>query len=237
MISGKFKKIETEEEARQTSHRLRNAWKDERIPDLQYDWAIKPELESYRNGKDCWPFSAFVQCLLKIPAEMNCPKTTMLDTGSSSCLYREVLRIAGLQYRYVGMDFNLAFGKLAKDKVTPGVDFVNGDVFNLPFGDGAFDIAVSGGVLAGIYDWQKCVNEIVRVSRKYVLFHRTSLVKFDKNRYYEKLAYDIPVFEAHYNQHAFMDMITRAGLTVIHIVAVEWQGENDQGILEVLCQK
>ena len=53
----------------------------------------------------------------------------------------------------------------------PRISVIKGTAFDLPFQDGAFDLAFTSGVLIHIRlkDLPKAIDELIRVSRKYVL--------------------------------------------------------------------
>ena len=54
---------------------------------------------------------------------------------------------------------------------SPRISVLSGDIFELPFDDGAFDLTLTGGVLIHIAlaDLPRALAEMVRVSRRYVL--------------------------------------------------------------------
>lgn len=77
-------------------------------------------------------------------------------TGASLAAVREAVGTEGLA---VGVDFTVAMLKRATGHR------VLGDALRLPFGDGAFDAAVSAFALRDVADQRTCIAEMVRVTR------------------------------------------------------------------------
>jgi hypothetical protein len=92
-------------------------------------------------------------------------ETRVLDVGGSADLWRRA-RSEGLPLPRLTV-VNLG---VAPDPSLPGVRWVCGDACRLPFGDLAFDVAVSNSVIEHVGGWESQVQfaaEIRRVARRY----------------------------------------------------------------------
>lgn len=90
------------------------------------------------------------------------PGETALDlccgTGDIALLLKE----AGAEV--TGLDFTPAMLEIARRRV-PGVNFVSGDVLELPFPDRSFDIVTIGYGLRNLAGWERGLQEMARVLR------------------------------------------------------------------------
>jgi len=57
-----------------------------------------------------------------------------------------------------------------------GISFVTGDLLDLPFGDGSYDVVVSLRLLSHVNRWRRLVRELTRVARQAVLIDYPSLI-------------------------------------------------------------
>lgn len=236
LISTGFKEISYEDALAYTPG-LAGAWKDPTIPQLQYDIAVKPELESYRRGAPCAPFSAFIKTLLELPPEMDKPETTMLDVGAASGYYSEVLKIAGFKYTYEASDYSEHFQKLAA-QLYPNLKFHLADARELPMADNSYDIVVSGCVMIHVLDYEAIVKETARVTKKCAIFHRTPVNISDRpTRYFLKEAYGIPCLEYHYREGDLMKLFLKNGLFMKTIHTVFEDPRGDYAQREYLLEK
>lgn len=190
------------------------AWKSPTIPALQYELAVKPELEKFAAGGSVAPYDAFIRCLKKLDLE-NSASTALLDVGASSGYYSEVLRIAGFNYLYFGMDFSPAFYEFAHLKF-PGILFKQGDACAIPYGRRAFHVVVSGGCLMHSRKYQDIIAECTRVSSRYVIFHRTPVFTEKPTAYFIKEAYGLPVCELQFNEQELLGLFRKYGLKLVH---------------------
>jgi len=236
MISGNYVELKTKEDLRKVVEDFGDAWKNDKIPILQYELAVKPEIERYRHGGGCAPYDAFVKCLLSLPKEIDNPKTTLLDAGASSAYYSEVLKIAGFKYDYTAVDFNPKFRELAAEHFEVR-KFDVADVRDLPYMNGTFDIVVSGSVILHNIDYQSVIDETVRVSKRYILFHRIPFSRVHPIRYFRKEAYGIPCLEIHFNLQEFMNDMTGRGLKAMHIETIFWNDKENYGHMSILFEK
>lgn len=73
-------------------------------------------------------------------------------------------------YRYTGIDLSASMMALLPQKLAPAerrrCQLVQGDIMQMPFADGAFDIGIVVHVLHLVADWRATLDEIVRVLRR-----------------------------------------------------------------------
>jgi SAM-dependent methyltransferase len=224
------------EEAAQLSTELADAWKDESIPRKQYESVVKPELARFASGGSVAPFDAFVRCLKALPESLNSPKTTFLDEGASGGYYREVMRHAGFQYDYTGVDFSPAFKVLAWE-LHPDMVFDVADARHLPYLDGSFDVVMSAAVMMHVPEYERVLAEAVRVSRKYVLLHRTPVFPTKPTAYFVKEAYGVPCIEIHFNADELAGLFQKYGLTCIYSDSVFFDEHDEMGHRNYLLTK
>ena len=186
-----------------------DAWKEEHIPRRQYEGFVRKELSDFAKGKPVAPFDALVRCLRRV----NWPEaTTILDVGAAGGYYSEVLRIAGYDFQYTGLDFSPAFKALAEE-LYPGIAFELGDARALPYADDSFDVVMSGCCLLHILDYEQVIKETVRVASDYVIFSKTPVR--DKTTYFEKEAYGCQMLEIHFGEKELWNLFLKYGLDPI----------------------
>ena len=82
------------------------------------------------------------------------------DLGCGSGVFTELLRRAG--YSGVGLDISPKLVALGRSKY-PGLELIEGDVENLPFGNGSFDGVLLSGLVHHFPDPRGCAAEVFRV--------------------------------------------------------------------------
>lgn len=201
----------------ESAKRCAQAWKDPNIPAQQAEITDK-EIAEYRIGICCAPYDAFLKSMTIAIKHLNSwPR--FLDVGAASGYYHEVLDIGGMEVAYLGCDYSEAFVKAAAVR---GLLFDIADVHTLPYQDGFFDIVASGAVIMHVHDWQDAIREMVRVSRRYVLLHRTPVDEIRPTSYWEKEAYGVRMFEIRFSQDDLYQTFRDLHLKLIHRTDVFW---------------
>lgn len=211
MISGNYRELKTREEIDEAVSKYGDAWKSDLIPQRQFDLAVRPEIQKYREGAGCPPFDALVRCLLRLPGDYDAPERKLLDVGASSAYYSEVLKIAGFKYHYTGTDFSPAFKELAL-KLYPGISFDVADARELPYPDDSFDVVVSGCCIIHTPEYERVISETARVAKRYAVFHRTPVLLNRPTTYYVKEAYGLPCVEIHFSEQELFHLFQKYGL-------------------------
>jgi SAM-dependent methyltransferase len=101
---------------------------------------------------------------------------TVLDVGTGTG--RAALAIAARGAKVTGMDASTEMLRVARmhaDDAGLGVTFLPGDAHSLNFSDQSFDASVSLRVLMHTPDWRRCLGELCRVTRRWIVFDYPSL--------------------------------------------------------------
>lgn len=102
------------------------------------------------------------------------PGAKVADLGCGSGVFSELLARAG--YECIGLDISPKLIALGRQKY-PEVEFVEGDIEDLPFPSGSLDGVMLSGVVHHLPDPSRCAAEVLRVLRPGGRF-----VAFDPNR-------------------------------------------------------
>jgi len=193
-------------------NRLRYSWQDQSLPSRQR-MVVDTQLAQYRRGENVLEFDVFIRSLRELPSEIE--GFSLLEIGCSSGYYAEVLQIAGIQVHYFGCDYAPHFINMAREKY-PWINFLINDATKLQYKNSQFDIVVSGGCLLHIPNYALAVAETVRVSKQYVIFHRTPVVCGRPEQWYSKKAYGVNTIEIHFNEDEFLKLLKINGLELVN---------------------
>ena len=94
---------------------------------------------------------------------------SMLDVGCASGGLYNILKQKFDALRYTGIDIDSACISAAR-REHPGATFVAGDLYQGGFKEDSFDVVVSLMTMSMQPDYKKFIQELVRVSGRYVLF-------------------------------------------------------------------
>lgn len=230
IISTHYRELKPEEVA-EAAERYGSAWMDARIPGLQYEACVKPELKAWMEGKAIAPFNALTDCIGRVPP-MN---GSILEVGASCGYNRAVLRSEGfMRFDYHALDFSPAYQRLAQ-KLWPDMPFDVGDARALPYEAGSFDIVLSGGVLLHVREYEDVIAESARVASQFVIFHRTP-VSDKPTSYWLKEAYGVPCLEIHFNEAELLTLFEKYGMPVVFSTEI---GKPAKGLIHrsYLCKK
>lgn len=216
---------------------LRDSWRDSDIPDRQRQ-LVEKELANYRQNKPVPVFDALVDILKSNIA--NIAGARLLEIGCSSGYYSEVLAIKDLSVAYEGCDYSEPFVVLAR-RHYPQLPFSVQDAIDLRFTTGSFDIVVSGGCLLHIPEYERAIAEAARVSRRWVVFHRTPVVHLRGPLTYTKKAYGVDTFEIHFNEQLLFRSFSRHGMRVVdantHSIGWDSAASDALAMKTYLCEK
>jgi ubiquinone/menaquinone biosynthesis C-methylase UbiE len=218
--------------------RLRNSWQDQALPQKQRK-LVDRQLQQFRAGAHIDVFDVFVNSLQDLPNIAE--GMSLLEIGSSSGFYAEVLDIAQLPLKYSGCDYSKAFIQLAREKY-PNLDFQVEDATGLSYSDCSFDIVVSGCCLLHIPEYIEAIKETARVAISYCIFHRTPVVWGQPEQWYRKQAYGCETIEIHFNEADFLDVLEGVGLEILsthtlHEEVLDVDGIQGHAVRTYVCKK
>lgn len=190
------------------SKNLANGWKSSAIPSAQLALTSR-ELSDMYKGKIVRPF----QVLADAVKATGCENGEIIEVGCSSGYYYEVLRhLLERDIKYKGIDYSEAMIMEARRRY-PEKPFETGDATSLPCDDDSCNILISGCVLLHVPGYPQAIAECARVSRRWVIFHRTPVVE-GKTQYFKKLAYGVPCVEIHFGEKEFADFCIQNNLSL-----------------------
>lgn len=232
-VSSNYRELDASE-VEAISEAYRDSWQDERIPERQHV-IVTSEMASFGVGQPVAPYDAFIDCMNQLPAELNSSATRLLDIGAASGYYSEVLDLGGFDYSYAGIDYSEALVRQGRS-IYPGIDLQVGNAERLPYPDEFFDIVVSGACIMHVANYQQAIWEAVRVSKRYVIFHRTP-IRHGETKYFEKEAYGIPCVEIHFGEDELMELFDRSSLRLLHTHPIYFMEADNHGHSTYLLEK
>jgi 2-polyprenyl-3-methyl-5-hydroxy-6-metoxy-1,4-benzoquinol methylase len=213
------------------------AWKDTSIPERQRA-IVEPQLRDYRAGHANPIFDALVGVLKHNVSDLNA--CSLIEVGCSSGYYSQVLADRGIRVAYQGCDYSDAFVQMAR-RFYPTLSFDVEDATVLSYRNEAFDIVVSGGCILHIPDYPRAVSEAVRVSRRWVIFHRTPVLHTHETTMYTKKAYGVETVEIHFSEQELLRLFVQEGLRIMDVNthSVSWDSRLDDALAwkTYLCEK
>jgi len=216
---------------------LRDSWQNASIPEKQRA-IVDPQLKAYRNGAAVPVFDAIVDSLIANVGSLS--GLRLLEIGCSSGYYSEVFEIKNLGLYYEGCDYSSAFIDLAR-RLYPGIPFDVQDATDLKYGDASFDIVVSGCCILHIPEFDRAIAEAARVSRHWVVFHRTPVLHMTGPVTYTKQAYGVDTIEIHFNEQALVRLFHKHGMRVVDINthSIGWDAAQSDAMAmkTYLCEK
>lgn len=189
---------------------LVNGWKASKIPQQQ-GLIVTRELSQMYEGNVIRPYKILADAV----RATGCERQPMIEIGCATGYYFEALQhLLGHSIQYHGLDYSYSMVKEARRKY-PDIDFQVADTTSLPYVTGAYDIVISGTVLLHVLDYEKAIAESARISRKWVIFHKTPVVQ-EQTRFFRKRAYGVPCLEIHFNEGEFLRICSACGLGLRH---------------------
>lgn len=216
---------------------LVDAWKNPNLPERQWEVIKNERLLVYQNrALEVAPYKAALAALGYAKLD-NTPETKILDIGAGSGIYSEIIRRSGFQWSYAACDYSEAFKEFSQIKY-PELNYEVQDATALTYADNQFDFVLHGCCLIHIRDWQDAIAEAARISKKYILFHRTPMVNEPENQYWIKEAYGVPCFDIWFSQDKFTKELEKNQLKIVHTETVFQTDQPDgYGHFSILCEK
>jgi len=123
-------------------------------------------------------------------------------------------------------DYSLPMIQMAKDYY-PHVPFYVFDGVSLPFTDQFFTIGISSCVLLHTPNYQEQIHETARVSKKYLIAHRTPICKNNPTTYFTKYAYGVETVELLFNENEFIKEFQKNGFTLKNYITLSESVKDD----------
>jgi len=165
---------------------------------------VNKQLEMLRNGNPPSVYTVLAEALNAIPRDN---KLTLLDVGCASGYYSEVIStLVGNRFEYTGSDYSDAMLNLARKRY-PNIEFLKLDIRHIELSDMSYDIVFSGALIVHVKEWEEAIIELTRITRLYLILHRTPII--DKMFYREekKIYADVPVFYNRFNRDELMNIV------------------------------
>jgi len=97
----------------------------------------------------------------------------------------------------------------------PNTNFIVSDGAFLPFENEKFDIVISSCILLHVPNYHEHIKESVRVSKKYVIAHRTPVTRKHPTQYKKKIAYAAETVELLFNENEIISLFLKCKLKLI----------------------
>jgi SAM-dependent methyltransferase len=172
--------------------------------------AMAPLIAEAKNGNPRVDFRVAAD-VIAATGESN---PLIVEVGCGSGYYGDILSALVLNpVRYIGLDYSTEMTGLARASY-PDQLFVAGDALALPFATESCDISLSGTSLMHIPDYRIAIQEMVRVSRRWCVFHTVPVLARRPTTVMSKLAYGAPVAEIIFNRGELEGLFAECGLRI-----------------------
>lgn len=185
-----------------------DSWKDARIPGEQLR-VVDRELAMLRRGQPPEVYVAAAEALAAIPGS---DELGLLEVGCASGYYSEVISVlVGDRFDYTGSDYSDAMLAVARVRY-PGTRWLSLDVRHLALLDRAYDVVLCGAVIEHVREWKRAVRELARVTRSYLVLHRTPVTDGLSDRVEKRIYAGVPVFYNTFNERELTNLLGECGL-------------------------
>lgn len=143
---------------------------------------------------------------------------SILDVGCGEGFTLKKLEEKRIGKRAEGVDYSTDAIKIGK-KIYPELALSKGDIYGLKYPDNSFDLVICTEVLEHLEDPVKAVNEMKRVSSKYVVFSVPNepffiMANFLRGKYLKNFG-NHPEHINHWTMWGFESFLQSQGLTVV----------------------
>ncbi len=196
---------------------LREAFKDPAIPDKQRALADS-QLSAMYAGHPPRVFSVCTNALKLLPGD---EPLSLLEVGCASGYYSEIIHhMVPRPFRYTGADFSEAMIELARSRY-PNSSFTTADARELPFPSQSYDVVLAGAILEHVGEWSRVLDELCRVSNRYLILHRT-VVSLKRPTYTDVMhGYDVLLYRTYINEGELLDRLSSYGFRQMSRETVE----------------
>jgi SAM-dependent methyltransferase len=189
--------------------KLKDNWSKDLIGELQRE-LVNYQLHQMKLGNPPRLFGIIKDVFNKINGTDN----TILDIGCTSGYYYEIINFFyPNKFKYNGCDYNPESVKLAT-QYYPEINFFVDDLTNLSSNDDEYDITFLSGVIEHVPEYVKGLNELCRITKKYIVLHRIWL-QYGKTSCSKGTQFFVPVIRNHYNKLDFFDILKKNSFMLI----------------------
>lgn len=190
--------------SKQTLGATSDSWKNSRIPKEQLKLVDK-ELEKLHSGNPPSVYKVAAEALKAIPGDN---RLTLLDMGCASGYYSEVIStLTGERFEYTGADYSDAMLAVARKRY-PDIRFMNLDIRHIDLPDKSYDVVLSGAVIVHVEEWKEAIRELTRITRSFLILHRTPVTNGKSYRTQDKGYAGVPIFFNTYNKNELVNLMS-----------------------------
>ena len=187
---------------KKNSLNFKENWSGDLIGELQRE-LVNYQLHQLKRGNPPRLFAEVNNVFDKIPV-----KNSVLDIGCTSGYYYEIINYYfPNKFNYSGCDYNEQSIKLAK-YYYPEVNFFVDDITNLALEDLSYDVTFLSGVIEHIPEYERGINELCRITKKYIILHRVWLSE-DHTTCSIGTQYFVPIIRYQYNKVGFIEIFNK----------------------------
>ena len=194
-----------------TLRAMGNSWKDPRIPEEQLKIVVE-ELEMLRSGNPPSVYTVAAEALNNIPGT---DTLSLLDFGCASGYYYEVIStLAKKKFEYTGADYSQSMLNLARRRY-PDTEFKRLDIRHIDLSDKSYDVVFTGAVIVHVKEWKDAVKELARITKSYLVLHRTPITNEKSYKTEEKSYAGVPILFNTFNKDELMNLLLGCGFNEI----------------------
>lgn len=191
-----------------------DSWKNPKFPEEQRLKFIDKQLTMLHRGDPPPEYTVAAEALNAIPGSN---KLTLLDFGCASGYYSKVIpTLVGKRFKYTGSDYALPMLTAAR-KEYPNTKFLNLDIRHIQLSDKAYDVVLSGAVLVHVEakEWKEAAKELARITKSYLILHRTPVTDAKFCSREKKIFGGHPVPCNTFNKNELMSLLSEYGFSKI----------------------
>jgi SAM-dependent methyltransferase len=183
---------------------------------LQQRALADTQLADMYAGRVVRHFQALAEALSNIPhPAVYAQPLRLLDVGCGSAYYQEVIRhLSGRNFDYTGADYNDGMLALARQRY-PQVRLIRTDVRKIDVPDRAFDVVLSGACLVHVREWQDALGELIRVSARWIVLHRTLIRRQAPTEIKVEHLYDRDMYRVYIHDEELRTRIAEFGCRIV----------------------
>jgi len=210
-----------------------NSWKDPSIPAEQLNIVVE-ELEMLRSGDPPSVYTVAAEALNTIPGTNT---LSLLDVGCASGYYYEVIStLAKKKFEYTGADYSQSMLNLARKRY-PDTKFKRLDIRHIDLSDKSYDVVFTGAVIVHVKEWKDAVRELARITKSYLVLHRTPITNGKSCKTEEKSYAGVPILFNTFNKDELMDLLSECGCKKIFELNVYPDGKKGLGYMTYVFER